>query len=353
MIANSRNNDSHGTAPGRAHLTIPAQVAPSTGCRRVEVPGFPCNRAAHPRQWKQDTPGVGLPSGRACSRAENNGERASGSRLAAVGGQARAETVRQDSRTVTRGTDTPPDTGATTAKSGISTGPNVIGSSSVRCCPSRSHGGVRDAVWRGGGGTRGGGHGAVCRTARPGGRCWRSWRSRGWIRGPGPMCVTRAPWRRSGRRSDGVAGSSTCRTPVRSRSVTSVGRADHLPFRSAGNELRQQADPLPSTPAEFLGPVPELALEDQVVAAATVWRTRSARSEVEPGRWVHNQTSKPRKHRGAGRPGSRVSTTATSLRKVTSEVPNIKVRCGCPRPQQGVLSTPHQGVPDGIAVRFV
>ena len=43
----------------------------------------------------------------------------------------------------------------------LSTGPNAIGRSFVRCCPSRSRGGVRDAVRRGGGGARGGGHGAA------------------------------------------------------------------------------------------------------------------------------------------------------------------------------------------------
>jgi hypothetical protein len=34
--------------------------------------------------------------------------------------------------------------------------------------------------------------------------------------------------------SGGGAGSSTCRTPERSRSVTSDGRADHFPFRLSG-----------------------------------------------------------------------------------------------------------------------
>ncbi|MFC9083118.1 hypothetical protein ACFTY7_40270 [Streptomyces sp. NPDC057062] len=31
-------------------------------------------------------------------------------------------------------------------------------------------------------------------------------------------------------------------------------------------------------------------------------RTRSGRSKVEPRRWAHNQTTKQREHRGAGRP---------------------------------------------------
>ncbi|WP_461087684.1 IS110 family transposase [Streptomyces deserti] len=39
--------------------------------------------------------------------------------------------------------------------------------SSLRCCPSRSHGGVRDAVRRGGGGARGGGHGAAAGRSGP------------------------------------------------------------------------------------------------------------------------------------------------------------------------------------------
>ncbi|MFE7611862.1 transposase [Streptomyces celluloflavus] len=33
-----------------------------------------------------------------------------------------------------------------------------------------------------------------------------------------------------------------------------------------------------------------------------ILRTRSGHSKVEPGRWAHNQTTKQRKHRGAGRP---------------------------------------------------
>ncbi|WP_405680570.1 hypothetical protein [Streptomyces sp. NBC_01238] len=33
-----------------------------------------------------------------------------------------------------------------------------------------------------------------------------------------------------------------------------------------------------------------------------ILRTRSGRSKVEPGRWARNQTTKQRKHRGAGRP---------------------------------------------------
>jgi hypothetical protein len=52
-------------------------------------------------------------------------------------------------------------------------------------------------------------------------------------RGPGPLSATRGRWRRSGRRSAGGAGSTTRRTPERSRSGTSGGRADHFPSRSA------------------------------------------------------------------------------------------------------------------------
>ncbi|MEW2468194.1 IS4 family transposase [Streptomyces sp. NPDC046994] len=40
-----------------------------------------------------------------------------------------------------------------------------------------------------------------------------------------------------------------------------------------------------------------------------ILRTRSGRSKVAPGRWAHNQTTKQRKHRGAGRPVPRAQPT--------------------------------------------
>src|SRR4051794_22599266 len=60
--------------------------------------------------------------------------------------------------------------------------------------------------------------------------------------GCGPLSSPSLTWCRE-------AGSSTCRTPERSRSVTSAGRADS------------------SAAAELLGPVPELVFEGEVVAA--------------------------------------------------------------------------------------
>ncbi|MER6736572.1 IS4 family transposase [Streptomyces puniciscabiei] len=50
-----------------------------------------------------------------------------------------------------------------------------------------------------------------------------------------------------------------------------------------------------------------------------VLRTRSGRSKVEPGQWAHNQTTKQRKHRGAGRPVARQpSMSVDSRRSITS-----------------------------------
>ncbi|WTJ17069.1 transposase (plasmid) [Streptomyces sp. NBC_00715] len=48
-----------------------------------------------------------------------------------------------------------------------------------------------------------------------------------------------------------------------------------------------------------------------------ILRTRSGRSKVEAGRWAHNQTSKVKKHRGAGRPVPRQASSSAEFRSVT------------------------------------
>ncbi len=44
----------------------------------------------------------------------------------------------------------------------------------------------------------------------------------------------------------------------------------------------------------------------------SILRIRSGHSKVAPGRWAHNQTTKQREHRGAGRPVLLRSTALTS-----------------------------------------
>lgn len=95
---------------------------------RVEVPGSPCIPAAHPRQWKarhlRCRPSH--PEGLA-SHAENHRGASTRSRLAAVGGQARAASPAQpDTPTVVQATDT---------KRGVHTGSTSGAPCAVRRAP--------------------------------------------------------------------------------------------------------------------------------------------------------------------------------------------------------------------------
>lgn len=128
VIRDSRNNACHGTTSGRAPMTGAAQERHRTARSGWK---FPVLLAFPPRthvNGRQGTFGVGLPIRKGSPlMPRTTGERAPRSRLAAVGGQARAASPAQpDTPTVVQATDT---------KRGVHTGSTSGAPCAVRRAP--------------------------------------------------------------------------------------------------------------------------------------------------------------------------------------------------------------------------